>query len=187
LGWFYSLPWLASRFNINQIRVQYFGLLTVILLQTYNVVSTFPYYFTYRNPILYSMGWYNEFPYFPYGEGLELAAQFLAKQPDAENSTVFSYYSRGCFSYFYPGSTISFRPYYADGEHAEDLLNNLNASQYLVVYYANQGQLPHYQSFLKVLSAVEPFHVIWMNGYEYIRIYKIDDFSPEIFEALKNL
>lgn len=187
LGWFYSLPWLASRFNINQIRVQYIGLLTVILLQTYNVVSTFPYYFTYRNPILYSMGWYNEFPYFPYGEGLELAAQFLAKQPDAENSTVFSYYSRGCFSYFYPGSTISFRPYYADGEHAEDLLNNLNASQYLVVYYANQGQLPHYQSFLKVLSAVEPFHVIWMNGYEYIRIYKIDDFSPEIFEALKNL
>jgi hypothetical protein len=74
-----------------------------------------------------------------------------------------------------------------DGQHAADLLNNLNASQYLVVYYANQGQLSHYDNFLQILSAIEPYHVIWMNGYEYVRIYKIDDFSPEIFTALENL
>ena len=187
LGWFYTLQWFASRFNTKQLSVHYISLIVIVLLQAWNVVATFPYYFTYRNPILYSMGWYNEFPHFPYGEGLELAANYLAELPDAENNVVFSYYSRGCFSYFYPGGTISFRPYYADGEHATDLLNNLYASEYLVVYYANQGQLSHYQSYLKVLSAVEPFHVIWMNDYEYIRIYKVDDLPPEIFEALENL
>jgi len=187
LGWYYFLEMLAERFLFLRKYGQYALLALVLLSQIWSAISTFPYYFTYRNPILYSMGWYNEFPHFPYGEGLELAAQYLAKLPDAKDTTVFSYYSRGCFSYYYPGKAISFRPYYADGQHAEDLLRNLNASDYLVVYYANQGQLPHYQSFLKVLSTVQPFHIISMNGYEYVHIYKVNELPPEIFEALKDL
>lgn len=187
LGWYYFWQTLAERFSFLQRYGQYALLGLVMLAQIWSAASNFPYYFTYRNPILYSMGWYNDFPHFPYGEGLELAAEYLAKLPDAKNTTVFSYYSRGCFSYYYPGTAISFRPYYADGKHAEDLLANLNASDYLIVYYANQGQLPHYQNFLKVLSAVKPFYVISMNGYEYVHIYKVDELSPEIFEALKDL
>lgn len=187
LGWYYFLQMLADRFSFLRSYGQYALLGLVMLAQVWNTVSTFPYYFTYRNPILYSMGWYNDFPHFPFGEGLELAAQYLAELPDAKDSTVFSYYSRGCFSYYYPGKAISFRPYYADGEHAEDLLTNLNASDYLIVYYANQVQLSHYDSYLKVLSAVEPFHIISMNGYEYVHIYKVDELPPEIFEALKDL
>lgn len=187
LGWFHFIQWMATRL----IFLRNYGIVVllsfVMLWQVWSAISTFPYYFTYRNPILYSMGWYNEFPHFPYGEGLELAGQYLAGLPDAKDTTVFSYYSRGCLSYFYPGNTISFRPYYADGQHAEDLLNNLHASDYLVVYYANQGQLPQYQNFLKALSTVQPYHVIWLNGYEYVRIYKIDTFSPEVFKALANL
>ncbi|HCK65116.1 MAG TPA: hypothetical protein DHW49_02520 [Anaerolineae bacterium] len=187
LGWIHAIQWLYARFSVRQLQIQYAGLAIVLLIQGWSALSNFPYYFTYRNPILYSMGWYNEFPHFPYGEALEQAGQYLAKLPDAENTVLFSYYSRGCVSYYYPGQVISFRPYYADGNHATDLLNNINASDYLIVYYANQGQLPHYQTFLKVLSNVEPFHVIWMNGYEYVRIYKIDDFTPEILEAFENL
>jgi hypothetical protein len=158
-----------------------------MLSQVWGSLSNFPYYFTDRNPVLYSMGWYNEYPHFPYGEGLEIAAQYLSELPDAENTTVFSYYSRGCFSYYYPGKAISFRPYYSDGEHATDLLANLKASDYLIVYYANQSQLSHYDNYLKVLSTVEPFHVISLNGYEYVHIYKVDEFPPEIFEALADL
>ncbi|MBI5823279.1 MAG: hypothetical protein HZB18_04575 [Chloroflexi bacterium] len=187
LGWYYFLQMLAERLSLPRSYGQYTLLSLVMISQAWSSVSAFPYYFTYRNPILYSMGWYNDFPHFPYGEGLELAAEYLAELPDAENTTVLSYYSRGCFSYFYPGKAISFRPYYADGEHAADLLANLDASDYLIVYYANQGQLPHYQSFLKVLSAVEPIHVISLNGYPYVHIYKVDSFPPELIEALADL
>jgi hypothetical protein len=187
LGWYYALQMLAGRFSFHRGFGQYVLLSLVILSQGWSAMSYYHYYFTYRNPILYSMGWYRDFPHFPYGEGLELAAQYLAELPDAANETVFSYYGRGCFSYFYPGDTISFRPYYADGNHADDLLGNLRASDYLIVYYANQGQLAHYRSFLKVLSAVDPFHVIWMNGYEYVQIYKVDELPSEIFEALADL
>ena len=159
----------------------------ILLLQGWSALSNFPYYFTYRNPILYGAGMYNNYPNFPYGEGLELAGQYLSQLPNAEDTTVFSYYSRGCLSYFHPGPSISFRPYYVDGAHAEDLLNNLRTSEYLVVYYANQSQLDKYRPFLNILSTVEPVHVIWLNGYEYVRIYQVDSFPPEIFEALAGL
>lgn len=187
LGWYYFLQMFTERFSLLRKNGQYVLLGVVMLTQVWNIISTFPYYFTYRNPVLYSMGWYNDYPHFPYGEGLELAARYLAELPDAKNTTVFSYYSRGCFSYYYPGKSISFRPYYADGEHAIDLLANLNASDYLIVYYANQSQLSHYDSYLKVLSTVKPFHSISMNGYEYIHIYKVSDLPPEIFKALEDL
>lgn len=187
LGWFFAIQWLASRFNPKHLQIQVASLVIIFFLQSWSAVSNFPYYFTYRNPILYSMGWYNEFPHFPMGEGLEIAAQYLAKLPDAENSTAFVYYPRGCFSYFYPGQTTAFRPYYVDGNHATDLLNYLTSADYLVVYYANQSQLSKYDAYLDILSNAEPIHEIWMNGYKYVQIYRVDSFSPEIFEALANL
>ncbi|MCK6583639.1 MAG: glycosyltransferase family 39 protein [Anaerolineales bacterium] len=187
LGWFHFAEWLSQRIPSSRNIWQY-GLLAVVMLyQAGSALANYPYYFTYRNPILYAAGWYNEFPHFPYCEGLETAAHFLADLPDAENATVFSYYSRGCVSYYYPGPTISYRPYYSDGEHTEDLLNNLNASEYLIVYYANQGQLAHHLNFVNAMAQAEPFHVVWLNGYEYVRIYKVDDLGPEIYEALAHL
>jgi hypothetical protein len=107
--------------------------------------------------------------------------------PGAEESQAFVYYSRGCFSYFYPGTSISFRPYYIDGQHAEDLIGNMQSSNYLVVYYANQNRLEKYHPYLKILETIEPLHVIWMDGYEYVRIYDVSTFTPEMYEALADL
>ena len=187
LGWLHAFQWIASCFSTRPLQIQYSGLIVVLLLQVWSAVSFFPYYFTYRNPILQTAGWYSKYPQKPYGEGLELAADYLAQMPDAKDSTALVYYSRGCFSYYYPGRSVSFRPYYVDGDHAIDLLRNLEDADYLVVYYANQVQLRKYDAYLDILSTIEPIHVIWMDGYEYVRIYKMDSFTPEILEALANL
>ncbi len=187
LGWFHVLEWLVDRFGRGARRLHYAGLFLLLFFQVWSAVSYFPYYFTYRNPITYSMGVNKDFPQFPYGEGLEFAAHYLAELPDAKDSTALVYYSRGCFSYFYPGTSTSFRPYYIDGEHAEDLLNFVQSADYLVVYYANQGQLEKYGPYLTILSTVEPMHVIWMDGYEYVRIYQVDTFPPELIQALADL
>jgi len=187
LGWMSALSWLAERHPLRKLQIQYAGLALVLMLQVGSALSFFPYYYTYRNPMLQALGWYSEYPQKPYGEALEIAAQYLAQQPNAAESTVFSYYSRGCFSFYYPGNTISFRPYYIDGDHAEDLLGNLRASDYLVVYYANQIQMEKYHPFINILETVEPFHAIWMDGYEYVRIYKVDSLPKDIFERLADL
>ncbi|MCZ2126223.1 MAG: glycosyltransferase family 39 protein [Anaerolineales bacterium] len=187
LGWFALTQWVANRFPPKKMIVQYALLVIVLSAQAASAIKEYPYYFTYRNPILAAAGSYEKFPHFPYCEGLELAAQYLANLPDAKDSTAFSYYGRGCFSYYYPGSVIGYRPYYSDGDHTDDLLTNLRASQYLVVYYANQGQLAHHQNFIHALEKAKPFHVIWLNGYEYVRIYKVSELGPEIYDALSHL
>jgi 4-amino-4-deoxy-L-arabinose transferase-like glycosyltransferase len=187
LGWAYAIRWILERILPQRPNLQYAVLAVVLGLQVWSAVSFFPYYYTYRNPILSAMGWYQQKPQFPYGEGLEIAAQYLSELPDADSSTVFSYYARGCFSYFYPGTSIAFRPYYVDGNHASDLLGHLEVSDYLIVYYANQGVLSKYADYLSILSAVDPIHVIWLDGYEYVRIYDVETFTPEMFEALADL
>ena len=188
MGWvalFQRFTFKTTVLSINSMQAIVMAILVVF--QVFSSTLKFPYYFTYRNPILYAAGWYQEYPQKPYGEALEMAADYLSKQPDASDSTAFVYYSRGCFSYFYPGKSISFRPYYIDGDHSEDLMNNLNSSDYLVVYYANQVQFEKYHPFLSILAKSEPYHVIWMDGYEYVRIYKVDTLSSEILEALAGL
>lgn len=184
LGWVHAFQWLAARFAKQQLQ---FIVLVVLSLQIASALAYFPYYFTYRNPILYAAGWYNDNPEFPYGEGLELAAKYLKSIPGAEESTALVYYSRGCFSYYYPGTSVGFRPFFIDGQHAEDLINNIQAANYLVVYYANQNRLEKYHPYLKILETVEPIHVIWMDGYEYVRIYDVSMFTPEMYEALADL
>lgn len=185
LGWFYAVKWLADRSQRQSLQYVFLGL--VMMFQAGSALVYYPYYFTYRNPILYAAGWHTDTPEFPYGEGLELAARYLASLPDAEETAALVYYSRGCFSYYYPGESISFRPYYIDGDHAEDLIGNIQASKYLVVYYANQYRLEKYHPYLKILETVDPIHVIWLNGYEYVRTYDISTFTPEMYEALADL
>lgn len=185
LGWFHAVKWLANRFERQSLQYALLGL--VMIFQAGSALVYYPYYFTYRNPILYAAGWHTETPEFPYGEGLELAARYLASLPDAEETTALVYYSRGCFSYYYPGESISFRPYYIDGDHAEDLIGNIQSSKYLVVYYANQYRLEKYHPYLEILETVDPIHVIWLNGYEYVRTYDVSTFTPEMYEALADL
>lgn len=185
LGWINLIQWLGRRFSWAYL--QYAGLSIVLILQVWSAFSFFPYYYTYRNPITQSLGWNRDFPQFPYGEGLELAARYLAEMPDAQKETAFSYYHRGCFSYFYPGTTTAFRPYYTDGYHNEDLMHHIRTADYIVIYYANQGGLEKYREYLEILARVEPLHVIWLDGYEYVRIYKVDSLPVEILDALANL
>ncbi len=188
LGWFHVFKRIMDRFASVRIQqFQYAGLFLLLSLQIWSAASFFPYYFTYQNPLYYETAKDRAFPQFAYGEGLELAAQYLAGLPNASESTALSYYGRGCFSYYYPGTTIGFRPFWIDGDHAEDLLNSIQSADYLVVYHANQGQLDKYQNYLDVLSSVDPIQVIWLDGMKYVIIYKVDDLTESIYEALSNL
>jgi hypothetical protein len=158
-----------------------------MFIQLWSAAAFFPYYFTYQNPILYQYKRDESFPLFSYGEGLELAAQYLAGLPNAKDSTALVYYSRGCFSYFYPGQTIGFRPYYVDGLHAQDLLHSISSSDYVVVYYAVQGGIKSYQGYIEALSSVKPIHEVWLDGRKYAIIYQVDQIPESVLQALADL
>jgi len=185
LGWFNALRWLAERIPAQGRLIQFAGLLLLATTQAWSALSFYPYYYSYRNPILYSAGWYAEYPQMPYGEGLELAAQHLSNLPNAKESVALVYYARGCFSFFYPGETTRFKPYYIDDGHEQDLLHEMRSADYLVLYDANQRKMEKYTPLFDALSDVAPTHEIWLDGYQYVTIYKIDDFPQTVFEAFE--
>jgi hypothetical protein len=167
IGWYLFLRWFASRLNRGWIQVT--ALALILALQAGSGLAKYPYYFTYHNPLAP----HSDKPAFPYGEGLELAAQHLSSQPDAKGATVLVYYSRGCFSYFYPGPVERFKPYFVDAGHEADLQNALDGADYLVIYYAIQGHLDKYQPLLASFANVTPEKEIWLDGYKYAVIYRL--------------
>lgn len=184
LGWFNALRWLAERIPAREKLIQVAGLSLLAIAQASSALSFYPYYYTYRNPILYAAGWYAEYPQMPYGEGLELAAQYLAALPDAKDSVALAYYARGCFSFYYPGETTRFKPYYVDDGHEADLVNEIRSADYLVLYDANQRAMEKYAALYNAFERVAPVHEIWMDGYPYVTIYRVAEFSPAVFETL---
>jgi len=167
LGWVVALRWLSARTNLSWLPVTVLAL--VLVLQAGSGLMKYPYYFTYQNPLVPR----SDKPAFPYGEGLELAARYLASQPDAKDATALVYYSRGCFSYFYPGPVERFKPYFVDAGHEADLQNALDGADYLVIYYAIQGHLDKYQPLLSSLADKPLVKEIWLDGYKYAVIYKL--------------
>ena len=167
LGWYVAVRWLSARINLSWLPVTVLAL--VLVLQAGSGLMKYPYYFTYQNPLVPR----SDKPAFPYGEGLELAARYLASQPDAKDATALVYYSRGCFSYFYPGPVERFKPYFVDAGHEADLQNALDGADYLVIYYAIQGHLDKYQPLLSSLADKPLVKEIWLDGYKYAVIYKL--------------
>ncbi len=185
MGWYYAVQWIGQRLGfLRSDWSRYAVLCAAVLVQIWSAAAFYPYYFTYRNPALYALSSDKRYPQFAYGEGLELAAQYLAKLPRAEESTALVYYARGCFSYFYPGQTTRFKPYYVDADHVQDLLDSLHEADYLVLYNAVQGKLEKYDRLISALADVKPIKEIWLNGYKYATVYRVADFSPAVFEAL---
>ncbi len=178
LGWVTALRWLSAR--AGRTWLQLAALSVVLVLQAGGGLAYFPYYFTYQNPIAPK----SNGPAFAYGEGLELAAHYLSALPNSKNSVALVYYSRGCFSYYYPGPVERFKPYFVDAGHAADLKGALDGANYLVIYYAIQGHLDKYQPLLSALADVKPEKEIWLDGYKYAVIYRVDTFPPSVYQTL---
>ena len=185
MGCFFVVQWFAQRARfLRSDWSKYAVLFAAALIQVWSAAAFYPYYFTYRNPVLYALSPDKQYPQFAYGEGLELAAQYLAELPKAKDSIAMVYYARGCFSYFFPGQTTRFKPYYVDSAHVQDLLNSLHEADYLVLYNAVQGKLDKYDKLMNALADIKPVKEIWLNGYKYATVYRVADFSPSVFEML---
>ncbi len=181
IGLVASVQGLATKYKLlSKISVHYVILFTVLIIQGMIAFSQYPYYYTYTNPIMAWMNKGNTNPNIGYGEGLELAGEYLSLKPGAEDMTAMSWYSIGPFSYFYKGKVYSLLPANRLGR---ETTAELKASDYLVIYYVHQKGRNSPASLLKALEGIPPEYVIWMNGVEYIRIYRVDELPDSVFGA----
>jgi 4-amino-4-deoxy-L-arabinose transferase-like glycosyltransferase len=186
VGWVYGVEVLSNHVT-DGVR----GVLPILLLgivitaQAGSAFAFFPYYYTYYNPIMEARQPGRQNPNFGYGDGLELAASYLAQKPEAANTTVIAFYGRGPFSYFYPGKTEQLKPVYADAENVPQLVQILHESKYIVIYYELERERDLPANVMRALEGVAPEQVIWLNDIEYIRIYRVDTLSPHFYEVLQ--
>ncbi len=182
-GFVFAAEWIAKRFSRPGL-VAGAVVALVIVLQAASALPFYPYYYNYFSPVMQATEPGFQDPNFGYGEGLDLAAAYLRAKPDAAKTTVIAFYGRGPFSFFYPGRTEQLKPVYADAENVPQLRQILHVSEYLVIYYELEKDRQSPANVMRGLANAVPDKSIWLNGIEYVRIYRVDALPPDFYTAL---
>lgn len=180
LGYIFALERLAAWKTVFQ-RPLVIGVVLLVLMMAQGVgaLPQYPYYYTYSNPIMLAL-FPGGNPNYGYGEVIDQAADYLAAKPNARNLSVTAWYGRS-LSYAFPGKVSVFKPMYS---LEQDALDNLRSTDYFVVYYAQQKKRDIPTGFIQIMEPATPEKVIWFNGIEYLRIYKVSDLPESVFKAL---
>lgn len=133
----------------------------ILLFQGILVVFNYPYYLTYYNPLLGGIKVAERAVTIGWGEGLELAADYLNQKPGAEDMRVSAWY-QSTFAPFFKGKAISYSQ-----EKGKAM-----AGEY-VVFYINQLQrrFPDDELFRYFETRYQPETTIPLKGVDYVVIY----------------
>lgn len=169
-GWGWS-QLLAGIDWLRRYRWPSFSLLAAAgILQIALLLSTFPYYLNYYNPLLGGGSRAPSAMMIGWGEGLDQAADYLKAQPGIENAEVAAWYSVSFNLLFIPQADDI--PIAIQLTQTE--LDALLAKDYLVIYI-HQWQRGTPQNLLDALASLEPEHRVWINGIEYARVYHLNE------------
>jgi 4-amino-4-deoxy-L-arabinose transferase-like glycosyltransferase len=133
----------------------------LVTAQALAVLAYHPEYLAYYNPLLGGgaraattvlVGW---------GEGMDLVADYLNRQPDAANRTAVAWVEPG-FTPLFRGHTMDFQSF-----------TSLAQPDY-VVFYVSDVQRRLHQSAHAVFDPLEPELVVRLHGIEYARVYRND-------------
>jgi hypothetical protein len=168
LGWYAALLWLKNRLpkRTRALAVPFIAGL-VIILQAGSSLSLFPNMLAYYDPLMGGSRKAPQVMQIGWGEGLDQAALYLNQKPDAKDLLVSSWYGAGPFSFFFSGETFNLPSTVITANDWQAI----RSSDYLVIYVHQwQRNLP--AELLSELAGQTPEHSIWINGIEYVRIYK---------------
>ena len=144
----------------------------LLALQLASAASAYPYYISYYDPIVEAAQPGIQNPTLNengYGMGLDQAAAYLSAKPDARDLTVLSSHGVGCFSYYFPGKTVAMNDFEMSDPQIAGIVKD---SQYVVVDYYNHKR----KNIPQDLDSVQPEKSIWLNGIEFLRIYRAEVF-----------
>ncbi len=164
VGLFRTAMWLARRVACRPAiaRAIFPVLLAIILIfQGFLIVVHHPYYFTYYNPLLGGIRGAQSMVTIGWGEGLDLAAAYLNRKPNAEQLRVAAWY-QSTFAPFFKGEAIGYSK-----EKGKALSGNY------VLFYINQLQrrFPDEELFRYFEQRYQPEALISLHGIPYVVIY----------------
>jgi len=145
-------------------------LLCFVSLQAALAWGAFPYFFSYYNPLLGGARQAVEVMQIGWGEGLDQAADYINAKPNSNRIRVMAWYGGGPFSYFSESRVTALD---LDRRWTTEDWDEFNKSDYVVVYI-HQWQRDIPAEVLDQLRDSQPEYSVWIDGLEYIRVYKIN-------------
>ncbi|MBI4022136.1 MAG: phospholipid carrier-dependent glycosyltransferase [Candidatus Andersenbacteria bacterium] len=157
LVFFSFTSWLSKKSRILLI-TSYGLLITMLAWQAADVARLHPYALAYVNPL--TKPWYGD-RRLGWGEGLDLAAQYLNKMPAADQLTVAAPYPTE-FAYVFTGRVIPLNHYAAA------------KADYIILYRSllERGHEAWETEVLHEFQRLEPEKTITLNGLPYVWIYR---------------
>lgn len=133
----------------------------ILIFQGGLIIVHHPYYFTYYNPVLGGIHGARSIVTIGWGEGLDLAAEYLNQKPHSERLRVAAWY-HSTFAPFFKGKAVGYSK-----EKGKAL-----SGQY-VLFYINQLQrrFPDEELFRYFEQRYQPEAVISLHGIPYVVIY----------------
>jgi hypothetical protein len=151
-----------KRFQVSSFRMQYAIRGTVLLLLVLPALVTYPYYFSYFNPLLGGPLTAPQLVKIGWGEGLDQVGRWLNGQPDVLALRVGSYYA-SALAPFFPG-------------RIRDVTDS--GLDYVVFYLKQaQGGYPS-PTILRYFDAEKPLQTVRLDGIEYARVYQGPGMQP---------
>jgi hypothetical protein len=133
--------------------------LLFLLIHSFPVISAYPYYLAYFNPLLGGLPRAVETTLVGWGEGMEQAAAYLNQRPDADRLYVASV----------PAQT--FLPYFK-GEGENFYTNDVALrADYVILYVSQVQRLAPSPEIVRYFLAMSPEHTVTIGGVPYARIY----------------
>ena len=173
LGWYafsHSLSKKISRFRGEYLQAAI--LIVVIFVQSLWVYRSFPYFYTYYNPMLGGLPKAAQTKFIGVGEGLDRAGLYLISKPNASQLQVMSWYGIGPLSYYFDGEVDPL--YMSNSAWTPEFIQKLSEMDYIVIY-TNQKHRNRPPELFKLLEGIEPEHTVTISGAEYAWIYKVSD------------
>ncbi len=172
LGWAHTIDFLAERRpGLSKGWIKGLALTVLAGLQLTSALAFYPYYITYYNPIMQALQPYTRNQILDdtgYGVGLDQAAAYLSQKAGASQLVVMAASGSGPFSYYFSGETVPMNDLnLADPE----IVRLLRGSQYAVMDYYNQKRY----HLLAGLEGIEPEKIIWIDGIDFLHIYRAAD------------
>jgi hypothetical protein len=131
----------------------------MVVAQAAMSLNTYPYYLSFYNPLMRSIGNLEDVMLIGWGEGLDEAGRYINQVSDPNTTNVASWYERGPFSFFYDGPSSPNR-YIWDTDYA-------------VVYnHQWQRELPS-RRMMSYFDTLTPTHTVTINGIDYVKIYNM--------------
>lgn len=173
-GWLAAARWLQAKSRSSRLaalqRVPWAAILLVglVAFQAFGTLRTYPYYFTYFNPLMGGLPHAPQVMSVGWGEGLNDAALYLKEIPGIGKKKILSWYPLA-FTWYsldlgLEAQLVEFTP--------DTTLSDYLSNDYAVIYI-NQLQRNLPSELLDYLAQQPPEHSIYIDGVEFARIYRL--------------